>query len=317
MKCETCNAEAEYFVEGVAVCSACTAFFTGPLNCLALTIRKEEQMSSESQPAASVLTPDAIPKVKVKWGTNYGTAQIYSSGVELSLCSDDNRQIGTFVYCKDFFQDAIVAYIHQTTCSIYGYKYDPKSMPPIPTKAMKILIANAGDKNITKKIRGVTDLINQVEDKLGVKRTTIAECESPPKKYANGIYLMTADKVWMHAPPLLSMWTLLARNGLQHKIGDKWETTVQAIIDGKVSAVQSHDQTYLKYAKPGIDLLLEKGIIDLFGLNTKANYPKNKAGSVMHHYSGAVSFGSCVAKKHFPNWKYPAKASKPPSVCFS
>jgi hypothetical protein len=68
-------------------------------------------------------------KVKIQWSDNHDTAQIYGGGIELALCSDDNRQIGTFVLCKDFFQDAISAYIHDEECDVYDYEYDPKTFP--------------------------------------------------------------------------------------------------------------------------------------------------------------------------------------------
>lgn len=266
----------------------------------------------EATPAATT------EQAKVEWAVNHGTAQIYSSGVELALCSDDNRQIGPFVFCKDFFQDAILAYLHQTTCSIYSYKYDPATMPPIPQQNLKVLIANAGDNQFEEKIAGVTDLLHQIESKLGVALTTIQKCGSPPAKYAkSGIFLMTADKIWMHAPPLLSMWTLLARNGLQHKPKDKWDDTIQQIIDGKRPPAQKNDHIYLTYGKPGIDLVLDKGIVALFGNDMKSNYPKDKAGHAMHHWAGVVSFGSCKARQHFPQWQYPEKETTPPGVCFA
>lgn len=259
-----------------------------------------------------------MDKIKVEWTTNHGTAQIYSSGVELALCSDDNKQIGTFVLCKDFFQDAIVAYLHNTTCGIYGYTYNPKTMPPIPQKNLKVFIADAKDTELRSKIPAVIDFLNQIEKKLNVQLTIAHECDSPPNKYEKGgIFLLTADKVWMHAPPLLSCWTLLARNGLRHKIGDNWETTIKNIMDGTVKAAQAHDKTYITYGKPGLDLILEKGIEALFGKDMKSNYPVATAGGTMHHYSGIVSYGSCKAKPYFKDWGYPAKETNPPSVCFS
>jgi len=255
--------------------------------------------------------------IKVKWSQNHGTAQIYSSGVELALCSDDNKQVGPLVFCKDFFQDAIVASLHGTVCSIYGYKYD-SSFPPIPKDNLKVLLTNAADPKLKEKIPAVSDFLNQIEAELGVEKTVIEQCEKPPDKYAKcGIYLLIADKKWMHAPPLLSLWTLLARNSLVHKVGNKWRDTLQSIISGKTPASQKHDRTYIEYGKPGLDLVLEKGIEALFGKVMKANYPKEKAGHAMHHYSGIVSYGSCKAKSHFPMWQYPAKASNPPSVCFA
>lgn len=254
---------------------------------------------------------------KIKWGENKGTAQIYSQGVELALCSDDNEQIGTFVLCKDFFQDAIVSYLHDQTCGIYGYVYDPKKMPPIPQKNIKVLIANSGDKDFSDKISNLQDFLHQLEDRVGVSRSVIQKCENPPSKYASGIYLLTGDKKWMIAPPILSLWTLIARNGLVHKSGNKLEDTIDQIINEKIKPGQKNDHIYLKWAKPGLDLILEKGIDALFGQDMKANYPKEHAGHTMHHFSGIVSFGTCKAKPHFPKWLYPATETNPPSICFS
>lgn len=258
-----------------------------------------------------------MKNIKIKWIENKYTAQIYSSGVELALCSDDNEQIGTFVYCKDFFQDAIVASLKKKSCSIYGYKYDPKTMPPIPKANLNVLLANAKDKSINKKIGSVLDFINQIEKKMGVELTTIQNCIDPPKKYSH-IYLLKADSIWMYAPPLLSMWTLLARNGLVHKKGTSYKTTINGIITGKIKPAQSNDRIYLQYAKPGIDLILKKGkdsIKDLFGKQMKNNY--SCSGHKMHHYSGIVSYGSGKGKTYFKKWTYPEKTSNPPSICFS
>lgn len=292
--------------------------FLSERNQMAIATRKKKVVAKKdvAEPVAAAPSPSNL--AQVKWAANHHTAQIYSSGVEVALCSDDNEQIGPFVFCKDFFQDAIVAFLHKTTCSIYGYSYDPSTMPACPQKELKVLIADSGDAALESKIPGVLDLLNQVEKQLGVTLTTIHKCEKPPEKYAKcGIFLMVADKIWMHAPPLLSMWTLLARNGLMHKPGEKWGDTIQEIIDGKRTAAQKNDKVYLTFGKPGIDLVMAKGITAVFGDDMKNNYPKGQAGHTMHHWSGIVSFGSCKAKKHFPKWEYPATETNPPGVCFS
>jgi hypothetical protein len=255
---------------------------------------------------------------KIVWSANHSTQQIYRHGVELALCSDANHQIGTFVFCKDFFQDAILAFLHNVTCDIYGYSYEPRSMPAIPQNNLKVLITNASDPVLAERIGSLEEFLHQIENKLGVACTVVERCEDVPEKYTKcGIYLLTADPIWMHAPPLLSLWTLLARNGLMHTKGDKWEMTIQNIIDGKVKAAQAYDNIYVKFGKPGLDLLLEKGVEALFGKVMKHNYPLEQAGNVMHHYSGCVSWGSGKAKPYFKHWQYPAVETSPPSVCFA
>lgn len=255
--------------------------------------------------------------VNITWTKNYTPAQIYSAGIEFALCSDDNNQIGPFVLCKDFFQDLILASLHNTICSIYNYQYNPKTMPAPPDKNFKVLLANSRDKEFFYKIPSLLNFINQIEERVKVEKTTISLCQDPPKQYAGcGVYLLTADKQWMHAPPLMSMWTLLVRNGTKHKIGKTWEETIQGIIDGKIPPAQVHDHTFMKFSKPGLDLIIEKGI-DLFAKEKQKNYPKDKAGSAMHHYSGIVGYGSGKGKMFFPDWEYPEQSSEPPSVCFS
>ena len=257
-------------------------------------------------------------KANIKWVGNHHTSQIYKSGVELALVSDDNEQVGTFVHCKDFFQDAITASLHGSVCSIYGYTYDPKKQPPVPQKNLKVLITDATDEKFSESVANISHFLHQIERKLNLQLTLIEECESPPDKYKKcGVYLLTTDSAWLMAPPLLSCWTLLARTGLRHKVGDDYETTINSIIEKKIKPAQNHDHTYLQYGKPGLDLILKEGIEACFGKEQIANYPKQYAGNTMHHYSGIVSYGSGVAKKFFPNWKFPNEKTSPPSVCFA
>lgn len=254
----------------------------------------------------------------VTWSDNYGTGQIYSSGLELSLCSDDNKQVGTFVYCKDFFQDAIVASIHKMECDVYGYKYSPGKMPDVPKENLKILMTNSMDPNLEKKMENVVDFINQFEEKLGLNKTVVEKCENPMEKYKKcGIFLLTGDKRWMTAPPALSMWTLLARTGVVHTKGEQSQNTIRKIIEGGLTPAQKNDKVFIEYGKNGMDLIMEKGVEGCFGTDMVANYPKQHAGHTMHHYSGIVSYSSKKAKKYFPNWVYPEKELSPPGVCFS
>ena len=262
-----------------------------------------------------------MEKIKIKWGQNHSTAQIYDSGPELALCSDDNQQIGTFVFCKDFFQDAILASLHGSNASIYSYTYVSGQSPPIPTKNIKVLLSNAKDKDILTKGEAVLDFIHQFEEAISAKtpivKSQMWEIEDQNEKYKFGSFLISGDPIWLLAPPLISGWTLLVRTGLQHTVGVHWEKTVQDIIDKKILPAQKNDHVYLTHGLPGLKFIIEQGIEACFGKDQKSNYPKEKAGNSMHHYSGIVSYGSKKSQAHFPNWKYPEVSSEPPRICFA
>lgn len=251
--------------------------------------------------------------VKVGWAPQVRTAQIYSVGVELALISAKNEQIGPFVFCKDFFQDAIKGFFAKSRSSIYGYSYDPASMPPIDFGKVRLLLRNQSDPNFKSKVKGVQDLLNQVEKKMKLDRTELFETDK------EGTVLLVGDGLWLRSPVSLSMYGLLARNGLSHKPGEPFMDTLNAIITGKRPGGQSHDGTYLQYGMPGIELIISKGINEIFGTKTEDNYKISVPTSTLHHYGGIVAFGSrhSVAVNQWPNWKFPEKATNAPGICFS
>jgi hypothetical protein len=255
--------------------------------------------------------------MKIKWALQTGSAQIYNNGVEMALCSKDNEQIGPFVFCKDFFQDAIKGYLNKTKSSIYGYSYDPHSMPAIDLKNIRILLRNTGDSNFLEKVEGVKDLLQQVESEMGLTLTEMTVCGEPTDK--SGVVLLIGDGAWLRSPASLSMYTLLARNGLVHKPGTHFTKTIQDIIEGKTQGGQRNDGTYLKFGKPGMDLIMELGIDKVFGQNIEDNYKNTVPTGTIHHHGGIVAFGSKsqTTTKQWPNWIYPEKASDAPWECFS
>lgn len=255
--------------------------------------------------------------MKVKWYPQHSTAQIYSSGVELALVSADNEQIGPFVYCKDFFQDAIRGFVNDISSGIWGYTYDPKKQPPIDLKKVRVLLAHDKDPDFLKKVPALVDLLNQIEKKMGLSLTTATIVNDPPAKYKSGVVMLVGDGAWLRSSASLSMYTLLARNGLVHKSGTPFNKTLEDIMSGKLPAGQKNDGTYMKYGKPGIDLIIAKGIDEVFGTDTKANYKASVPTHTIHHYGGIVAFGSGKTEATWPNWKHPKEKSNPPGECFS
>lgn len=253
-----------------------------------------------------------MASVKIVWAKDYVPGQIYGEGVEMALCSAKNEQIGPFVYCKDFFQDAIKGFLSNTKSQIYGYVYDPATMPPIDLSAVRILLRSKNDKLFNQKATGVLDLLNQVEQKLKL----------PPSKMFTtdkDVVLLVGDKDWLRSSASLGLYTLLIRNGLVHEPGVSFMKTINDIIDGKKKGGQRNDYLYLKFSKPGMQLMIDKGLDEVFGKDMKANYKSSVPTRTIHHYGGSVAFGSAQAatKSQWPHWKYPEAIANVPSICFS
>ncbi len=258
--------------------------------------------------------------MKIQWSPQIDTAQIYSQGIEMALCSANGEQIGPFVYCKDFFQDAIRGFLNKEVSDIYKYTYTPGKDADIDLEATRILMANSGDVKFLDKVPAILDFINQFEVELGVTPTKAIICDEVPFAYKGcGIVLFIGDKRMMHSSALLSAYTLLLRNGTMHTLGEGCHYTVSAIILGKIKPAQQNDKIYLENGRPGISLILAKGIMQVFGNDMKKNYPsaKQMPTSKIHHFGGIVGFSSGKSKEYFPDWEYPAELSKPPAVCFS
>jgi len=232
-------------------------------------------------------------QVKIKWcGNSMFLAQIYSSGLEYSFCSPQNEQCHTFVYCKDFLQDAVHAFLNGGTASIFGFTYSPAKNPSLSMDRTKILLVNKSDPKFAEKIPNVLDFINQFSKRLKLKRTIVYQASNPPNKYKNGVFLFEATGMWMNAPVLISMYSLFLRAGFAHKIGEDALTTIDRIISGKASGYGSNDRTQLSGAKRGIDKILEHGYRKFFYIDTKRNYPASLSTGTMHGNTGIVAFAN-------------------------
>jgi hypothetical protein len=258
--------------------------------------------------------------MRIQWSPQVDTAQIYSAGIEMALCSARGEQIGPFVYCKDFFQDAIRGFLNKEKSDIYHYTYTPGKDADIDLDATRILMTNSGDAKFLDKVPAILDFINQFRRNLGVQQTDAVTCDNPPLAYKScGVAHFIGDRMWMHSSALLSAYTLLLRNGTMHTYGKPYEETLEGIISGKIKPAQQNDKIYLENGKPGIDLILAKGIMSVFGDHMKKNYPsaKQMPTSKIHHFGGIVGFSSGKSREYFPDWEYPTELSKPPAVCFS
>jgi hypothetical protein len=232
--------------------------------------------------------------------------EIYSSGMQYAMVSRVGELCTPFIHCRDYINEAIWATLHQKPASIYGFTYNPKTMPPIDLENIRLLLVNSQDKSLIEKANNVIEFINQFEKHLHLD-LSVAEVvtDGIPNKYNGGLLIVGSGR-WQEAPPLLSMYTLLLRVGFTHKIGDSWENTINNILNGSVAPYQKNDKNYLVSAKKAIDDIMKIGYRPFFYVEPKKNYPENIDIGTLHNSSGIVGFSSGQTKGIVKYWSRPS-----------
>lgn len=244
-----------------------------------------------------------MQKIEVNWLNNNSPSisQIYTSGLEYCFISDDMRQCHDFVYCKDFLQDAVQAFLHSRVANIYGFSYDPKTSPAICMQRTRIALANSSDRDFANNIANTLDFVNQFAKKLHLKPTQVFEAATPPKKYRCAVVTDGSPR-WMNSPPMLSMYTLLLRCGCVHTIGKDCMETVRSITESKIKCYGRDDVSQLKDAMKGIEKILSLGYRPFFYIDNDKNYPSGVDINTMHNEGGIVGFSSGYSRDICRYW---------------
>jgi hypothetical protein len=268
-------------------------------------IEKTEEPSEIENTEKSELSEMLDGKVKIEWyEKTKHLHQAFYDGIEFAFISTDNRQCTPFAYCKDYLQDTIYSVVNNKNVSIYGFSFDPKLDIHPCLKKVKIVVGNSTDKDLRKKISACKDFINQIEDKLGFRKTSFYECYKPPKKFIrSGIWLTEGSKRWLLSPPMLSMYTLLLRVGFGHEEGKSYKITLDEIAANKKKAYCKADDSRVGDAIQGIYKIIEKGDRYFFCPTMKKNYPASLGTSVLHDDLGICAFSSGTASRHIKDWK--------------
>ena len=261
------------------------------------------------------------------------------------------KQATTFVYCKDFLHDAIWAMLHKTPVSIYDFTFNPpgsklpkepkkgtsewygwnatyqKFGPEAATKAdvdvpvhmarTSLLFRDtnlkgaSGTKTFHEHREGALDFIRQVDKQMGFTPSEI--CVVKGKRGAPPTWLVLGDKRWMHAPTLLSLYSILIRVGYYHNAGGNYMRTLEMMKAGELgvkgdedddmgeSAAGCNDTSYISQAWEGIQVILKHGV-KVFHEDMIKNYPDDVSTNVLHDKYGIVNFTKRYPEKRMPEW---------------
>jgi hypothetical protein len=285
-------------------------------------------------------------------GKDYHTAQIYSTGVEFAMVgrvAKKWKQATTFVYCKDFLHDAVWSMLHKMPVAIYDFTYNPPGckMPKEPKKATSEwyswnatyqkfgaetpaaevdvpvhmartsllfrdtnLKGTPGTKTFHEHRVGALDFLRQVDKQMGFNPSEIHEVKG--KRGAPPTWLVLGDKRWMHAPTLLSLYSILIRVGYYHNAGGDYMRTLEMMKAGELgikndddgmcdAAAGCNDTSYIGQAWEGIQVILKHGI-KVFHEDMIKNYPDDVSTNVLHDKYGIVNFTKRYPEKRMPEW---------------
>lgn len=237
--------------------------------------------------------------------------QIYSKGLEYALVSHDYEQCHPFVWCKDFLHDVIYASVNDKWFEVYKFRFNPASDPVPCLDRIRLLVTNAKDKKFAQKIPAVLDFINQIEDRLKIKRSFVRQCWSPPEAYEKaGVFMFEGSRRWINAPPMLSLYTLFLRMGFSHTLGDPYEKTIEGIKQGEIKPYQRKDGQWYKSAEPAFQKILRVGDRRIFHRDIQSNYPRQFQIDTIHNRLGIIGFATDMLYKAVgeavlvPYWHY-------------
>ncbi len=250
---------------------------------------------------------DKIKEFK-SYDKNQNLDEIYQkSGMRFAFISapkDGNAQSCSWVKCRDFLHDAFRAFIHKSSCSIYGFSYNYKTDPPIDTRRIRMLIMDV-DKNadiLKKNILNGVKLINHYESLANIKQRTKRYEVNP------GIWVINGPNFWLKSPVLISMYTFLLRLG-ELNIVFKNTKDLEKQLKKHSSKEGNNDAKYLYTTWNKMSLIVEN--YDKIFLKGKRyeNCITNKTNMLhvnsYHNTMGIVSFcnGSYGYKESYNSFK--------------
>jgi len=237
--------------------------------------------------------------------------QIYSKGMEYALVSKDYKQCHDFIMCKDFLHDVVFSTLNNKQIGIYKFRFNPLTDPRPCLNKIRLLITNSKDKKFAQKIPGCLDFINQIENRMKIKKSIVRNCWRPQEPYQSaGVFLFEGSKRWIQAPPMLSLYSLLLRVGLSHTIGDTFEETIHKIKNGLTKTSQKYDRKWLDGIDPAFEKLFRLGDRRIFHKNIQENYPKKLIIDTVHNRLGIVGFSADILYDAIgqsvvvPHWHY-------------
>lgn len=245
--------------------------------------------------------------LEVEWfAGKMDVLQQHWSGLEYCLLSEDNKQCYPLLYCKEFILDAVWSTLYGQKVELYGFNFNPRTMPLAYLKETRLLLRNKSDSEFDKNAAMSIKFLNLLERQLGFQKSKLYDV-APSTKHP--VFAVVADAKWMHAPPLLSLYALLLRVGMGYESGTAWKY-LESVRAGICRPICRSDSRYLLKSLATIKEVVATKC-SRFLPTMEENWPENVREWDIHENCGIVSLaegdnGWSALKRIMPQW-YPNK----------
>lgn len=204
-----------------------------------------------------------------------------------STINNDGEQVADWGTCKDYVLERHIWANVKMKSLPYGTVYDPLKMPELTLDGTSILFSTDVDYN------KILDLVNQIDEVLGMRPSTYERVESPWKSFQDTYW--EGDPRYMHAPPLFGLWTMLLRNARIYKPGDSWQAALNS----------NRDYVWAPAIVNMINFVVAHGIDEVFGPDKSMNWGPLTPDSANHASGGPYLFATAQSRTNFRHWKFP------------
>jgi len=228
-----------------------------------------------------------------------GLNQIYSKGIEVAFADRvEGRkfiQLHPFAYCKDYLQDAVFSTVNKESIHIYGFSFVPGINKPVNMKETIVALTDASKdaKTLLREAKARGMFMREIDEIVGTKKKTVIKQVT---NLDNKVFIFISDKVWLHSPPLLSLYLLLLRVGRLYEGGDviDYVKNFKKEDDENSKNMTNNDVGYIEaifeaYGGKLLKTVLERNV-KLFNPKIEKNYLKGTFGYSFHDSTGIVSF---------------------------
>lgn len=206
---------------------------------------------------------------------------------------DDDKyiQCTQYVKCRDFLNDVIRGILQKSPISIYGFKYNPETDPPIDMENISLLYKDP-NKDVEPAVLKAIKIINYYESVLKENYSSYILVDK-------NTAIITGPKIWLRSQVLTSLYTLLFRVAeLDFEVNNENIQNLKKVYEDFITEQKkeglpiSGDLSYLNRIYKNLDVFLAnyKKVLKL----DKNDYDPillNKSISLhnFHNYTGIVT----------------------------
>ena len=199
-----------------------------------------------------------------------------NSGFSYMFLNNKYELIHPMSPCKDYLNDVVWGEKHKKSCSAYGMNHKPIGLWNNSKRAYLAIGYTDNDKpkeehkkkykkKILENYDKIKSLIRAIDLYLDFKPTIF-------KKYTNGMIKCSLDKKWVSETYLISLFTLLIRNG------SYWDGDIFSSLK-TASEKNNQDTMYIIKTIEKLKYFKENGLIKVNDSNS-ANYTVHNAGII-------------------------------------